>query len=194
MPTFLSLLLPLTILFSWLRLVGLGSRRLEGAPIGVMPIPLLARLFMHAMPVVISISTATLLAAFDVISWLWLLAPVVSGALLVGVPLGYTLSYTGIRRSFGVFRRWTEFAGVERAPGGARLKPLPNTRRAHIWLSGSRGDDEFLQLMRILIRNAYKGRTDVAIFPGSPGISAESREPTSAVLPQMAAFQRSDPV
>lgn len=169
MPTLLSLLLPLIILFSWLRLVGLGSHQLEGKLIGVMPIPLLARLYMHVMPVVISIVTAVLLAAFDVISRLWLLAPVVSGILLVGVPLRYTLSDTGIQRSFGAFRRWTEFAGVERARGGARLKPLPNTHRAHIWLSGSRGDDEFLQLMRVLIRNAYKGKTDITVFPGSQG-------------------------
>jgi hypothetical protein len=194
MATLLSLLLPLSIVFSWLRLIGVGSHRLEGGPIGVMPIPLLARLYMHAMPIVISLITATLLAALDIISWLWIPVTIISGVLLVSVPLRYTLSATGIRRSFGGFRRWTEFAGVERAPGGARLKPLPNTHRAHIWLSGSRGDDDFLQLMRVLIRNAYKGKSDIAVFPGSSVGSSEPADPVPPALPQIAAFQRSEPV
>lgn len=194
MAILLSLLLPLSILFSWLRLIGVGSHRLEGAPIGVMPIPLLARLYMHAMPIAISLVTAILLAALDVISWLWLAVPVISGVLLVSVPLRYTLSAAGIRRSFGGFRRWTEFAGVERAPGGARLKPLPNTHRAHIWLSGSRGDDDFLQLMRVLIRNAYKGKSDITVFPGSTVASSELTDSVPPALPQIAAFQRSEPV
>jgi hypothetical protein len=194
MPTLLSLLLPLSILFSWLRLIGVGSHRLEGAPIGAMPIPLLARFYMHAMPIGISLITATLLAALDVVSWLWIPVPVVSGVLLVSVPLRYTLSATGIRRSFGGFRRWTEFAGVERAPGGARLKPLPNRHPAHIWLSGSRGDDDFLQLMRVLIRNAYKGKSDITVFPGSTIAASETTDPVPPALPQIAAFQRSEPV
>lgn len=193
MPTLLSLLLPLTILFSWLRLLGHGSRRLEGAPIGIMPIPLLARIYMHAMPILISLITAALLAAFHIISWMWMLAPIASGMLLLGVPLRYTLSEAGIRPSFGTFRRWTEFAGVERAPGGAHLKPLPNTRRARIWLSGSRDDDDFLQLMRILIRNAYKGKAVMVAFPRSRGVAGEQGDP-EAGFPQIAAFQRSEPV
>ena len=194
MTTLLMLLVPLTIAFSWIRLIGYGSHRFEGTPIGVMPLPLLARIYMHAVPVTFSILTALLLAIYDVIPWLWTLVSVISGAALVALPIRYTLSEKGIRRTFGVFRRWTEFAGVERSPGGARLKPLPKTRPARVWLSGSRGDDEFLQLLRTLIRNAYKGSTEVPVFPGAHQAPTEQGNVMTSTTFRVAAFQRSDPV
>lgn len=192
MPILLTLLLPLTIAFSWIRLYGYGSHHFEGTPIGEMALPFLARLYMHALPIAISLIAAILLAAYDRISWIWLLAPIISGVALVMLPLRYTLSEKGIRRTFGAFRRWTEFAGVERAPGGARLKSLRKTRPARIWLSGSRGDDEFLQLLRTLIKNAYKGKTEIPDFPESlpaPKDQGSGRWSTSSWI---AAFQRSD--
>lgn len=190
MTTLLSILLPILMLYSWVRLAGRGSHRFEGEPIGKMPLPLLARLYMHGLLVVTTLVIAVLLAVFDVMPWTWVLAPLVSGGLLIAVPLQYTLSERGIRRTFGTFRRWTEFAGVERAPGGARLKPLPSTRPARIWLSGSRGDDEFLQLMRTLIRNAYKGKTDVPVFPGNRPSSPDTGRASTSYGPSIAAFQR----
>lgn len=193
MTLLLTLLLPFMIAVSWIRLIGYGSHRFEGTPIGVMSLPLLARIYMHAVPVALSIALAVFLAATDTIAWSWVLAPVVSGVLLVAVPIRYTLSEKGIRRSFGVFRRWTEFAGVERSPGGARLKPLPKTRPARIWLSRSRGDDEFLQLLRTLIRNAYKGSTDIPAFPGAQEPGTEQDLGASPMNSHMAAFQRCEP-
>jgi hypothetical protein len=187
------LLVPLSILISWLRLIGYGPHRFEGTPIGIMPLPLLARLYMHAVPVTVSILTAILLALYDVISGLWVLPPVVAGAILVALPIRYTFSEKGIRRTFGTFRRWTEFAGVERAPGGARLKPLSKARPARVWLSGSRGDDEFLQLLRTLIRNAYKGSADVPVFPGTILPMPGQEDLMTSSTPSVAAFQRCEP-
>lgn len=193
MTTLLIFLVPVTIVFSWLRLFGFGSHQCEGTPIGVMPLPLLARLYMHVVPITISILTAVLAATYGATGWMWVLAPIVSGTALVALPLHYTISEKGIRRSFGTFRRWTEFAGVERSFGGARLKPLPRTRPAHIWLSGSRGDDEFLHLLRTLIRNAYKGSSDVPVFPGTKAPLAEESpvQPTKPI--GLAAYQECTP-
>lgn len=190
MPTLLFLLLPLSILNTWVRLFGFGSHSLEGTPVATTPIPLLARIFMHARRIAISIITAILLAAFDIMPWWLVIAPIISGAILLAVPLRYTLTNAGFKRTFGPFRRWTEFAGVERAPGGARLKPLPRTRQARIWLSGSRGDDEFLQLMRTLIRNAYQGRGETwTPQPAEPSPDEQSSVLTSKT-PPMAAFKQ----
>ena len=191
MTTLLTLLLPLTIASSWIRLIGYGSHRFEGTPIGVMTLPLLARVYMHAVPTGISLVTAMILAVTGYISWLWVFAPIISAALLVSIPIRYTLSEKGIRRSFGAFRRWTEFAGVERSAGGARLKPLPQTRPGRVWLSGSRGDDEFLQLLRILIRNAYKGSSETPAFPGS--LQNQQELSTPAHSSNIAAFERCEP-
>lgn len=183
-------LVPLTILFSWLRLFGIGSHQLDGTTLGTMPVPLLARVYMHVIPIVISVIAAIAAVVSGVLPWWVILVAIASGAILVALPVRYTLTDTGIKRTFSAFRRWTEFAGVERAPGGAWLKPLRKTRPAHIWLSGSRGDDEFLQLLRTLIRNAYQGRSDIPTFPGTPG----PHEQESLVAPSkitVASFSRS---
>lgn len=163
----LTVLVPLTILISWLRMFGVGSWNIDGTVIGTMPIPLLARIYMHAVPSGIAILVTIAAVVTGALPWWVLLAPILSAAALVALPLKYTLTEKGIRRTFGGFRRWTEFAGVERAYGGARLKSLRKSPPARIWLSGSRGDDEFLQLMRTLIRNAYQGRSEVPSFPGN---------------------------
>lgn len=193
MTTLLIFLLPFTIAISWIRLFGLGSHQCEGTPIGEMPLTLLARLYMHIVPIAVSILTAMLAATYGATGWMWVIAPIISGSVLVALPLRYTISEKGIRRSFGTFRRWTEFAGVERSFGGARLKPLPRTRPAHIWLSGSRGDDEFLHLLRTLIRNAYKGSADIPAFPGTalPPTEESSSHPAEAI--GLAAYQECSP-
>jgi len=153
-----AVLVPLTIVISWLRLVGIGGRQTEGTRIETLRMPLLARIYMHAVPVAISVIVTIVAIAIRAVPWWMFGAPVISGAILIALPLRYTLTDAGMRRTFGLFRRWTEFAGVERARGGARLKPVRTVAPARIWLSGSRGDDEFLQLLRTLIRNAYQGR------------------------------------
>lgn len=178
----LAVLVPLTILIPWLRMIRIGSRRTDGTVIGVMPIPLLARIYMHMVPVSIALLTATAAIIIGVMPWWVLVLPILAGVLLVAVPLKYSVTDKGFCRTFGRFRRWTEFAGVERAHGGARLKPLRKSPPARVWLSGSRGDDEFLQLMRTLIRNAYQGRSELPPFPGETAPEVPEDLPTDATL------------
>lgn len=152
----LVLLLPLIIALSWARLYHPGHR-LEGATLLVVPLPFLARLRMHIVPIASLVVVGTILAVVDLMPWLGLLAPLISGVLLLAIPVNYTLTTVGIRLGLKRFRRWTEFAAVRRSPGGARLIGVQRSRGLHIWLSGSRGDDEFLHFLRETVKNAYKG-------------------------------------
>ena len=154
---FLVLLLPLIIGLTWARLFRPGNP-LEGQTLIVVPLPFLARLRMHLAPIALSLGIAVVLAILDLIPWMGLIVPLISGALLLLIPVRYTLTDAGIRLGWTEFRRWTEFAGVRRAPGGARLVGAPGARGFHIWLSASRGDDEFLHFLRQIVTNAYKGR------------------------------------
>lgn len=160
---------------TWLRVVRPGGLRVVGRVVHDAPLPLLARLRMHAVPgaVVVGSSLAMWLS-WELPFW-GVVASVVSTALLVAAPARYTLTPTGIRAGWTPFRRWTEFAGVSRAPGGARLQGAAGSRSLRIWLSGSRGDDEFVLLLRRLITGAYKGRNRVLEMPSrtegkSPGL------------------------
>lgn len=165
----LVLLLPLLITLSWVRLFHPGHR-LEGTRVLMVPLPFLARLRMHIVPIAGSVILATTLALLDLMPWLGLLAPLISGVLLLAIPVNYTLTSVGIRLGRKRFRRWTEFAAVRRSPGGARLIGVQRSRGLHIWLSGSRGDDEFLHFLRETVKNAYKGGR-ITSFP-APGPSA----------------------
>jgi hypothetical protein len=78
-------------------------------------------------------------------------------AALVAVPVAYTLTDEAIALGRTAPRRWTEFGGVGRRPGGARLQGIAGARGMTIWLSDSRGDDEFVLLLRQLVRGSYKG-------------------------------------
>ena len=146
----LVLLLPLLILLTWARLIRPGSNKLQGSVILVEQLTLLSRLRMHVVP-------ATL-------------ALLLGGWCVLNGEVGIRLGYTG-------FRRWTEFTGVRRAPGGARLVGLQRKPGMHIWLAGDRRDDEFLQFLRQTVKNAYKGTTTVIPFPvdrtGSAQAAAE---------------------
>src|SRR5699024_2143846 len=110
--------------------------------------PLLARIYMHMVPAGVAFVVTIVAVIAGAVPWWTLLVPILSAAALIALPLKYTLTDKGIRRTFGRYRRWTEFAGVERAYGGARLKSLRKSPPGRIWLSGERGDDEFLQLIR----------------------------------------------
>lgn len=161
----LILLLPLVIGFTWARLVRPGFNALQGTPILIVPLPLLARIRMHAVPALVAMGLGCWLAVSDALPWWALLFPGLSNTLLVAVPVKYTLTEVGIRLGWTSFRRWTEFAGVRRATGGARLQGVQKRMGMHIWLSGSRGDDEFLQFLRRTVRNAYQGKSSVVPFP-----------------------------
>lgn len=186
----LLILIPIvTLAYSWIRLLGLGARRLEGRIVFERPLPLLSRLYMHAAPAGAAILATLSLAVPGEITWWWVLIAAGSSLALIAVPLRYTLTTIGMRRTCGPFRRWTEFAGVTRAPGGARLVPIPGSRPSRIWLSGARGDDEFLQAIRTLIRNAYKGTADPAPMPVIVPAGEQGTGPQSS-LPSIAAFRK----
>jgi hypothetical protein len=159
------LLLTIFIAFTWARLVRPGTNRLQGTTLLEVSLPLLARLRMHVLPATFALGIGLYLV-FGQDLPVWTLAiPVVSDVLLIAIPVKYTITDQGIRLGLGAFRRWTEFAGVRRAPGGARLQGMQRQPGLHIWLSGSRGDDEFLQFLRQTIKDAYKGKSSVIPFP-----------------------------
>jgi hypothetical protein len=161
----LVLLLPILILLTWARLIRPGSNKLQGSVILVERLTLLGRLRMHVVPATLALMLGGWLVASGDLP-IWTLAiPVVSNILLIALPVRYTLTEVGIRLGYTGFRRWTEFTGVRRAPGGARLVGLQRKPGMHIWLAGDRRDDEFLQFLRQTVRNAYKGTTTVIPFP-----------------------------
>lgn len=162
---FASLFLLVFIALTWVRLWRPGSNRLQGSVILVERLTLLARLRMHALPVIITLSFGLLAVALGWAPSTMLLIAAVSSVLLVTVPVKYTLTEQGIRLGYSGFRRWTEFTGVRRAPGGARLLGLQRKSGMHIWLSGDRRDDEFLHFLRQTVKNAYKGSPSVIPFP-----------------------------
>src|SRR5688500_166961 len=130
-------LLPIVIGLTWIRLIRPGVNALEGSTIMVFPMPLLARIRMHLLPSVVALAMTVALVADNRVP-LWTLAiPMVSTLLLLAMPVTYTLTSLGIRLGWTSFRRWTEFAGVRRAPGGARLVGGHKARDMRIWLSGS---------------------------------------------------------
>lgn len=169
-PMLALILLSILILGSWLRVVRPPFSPVVGAVIHDARIPLLGRLRMHLVAcTVVLAASVTLVIAFDTPWWLPLLA-LISNAGLVTLPLRYTLTTVGLRSGFVRFRRWTEFAGVSRAPGGARLLGTAGRPDMRIWLSRQRGDDEFVHLIRRSIRTAYQGR------PLSPETDPEATE------------------
>jgi hypothetical protein len=168
MPMLSFLILIPLMLLPWLRIARPGGDALDGRIVFRSPVPLLARMRMHAVPAAIVLLAAVALDAFGDLPWWGVLLALASVVALVAYPFDYTLTTLGIQMGRTRFRRWTEFAGVSRAPGGARLQGVAGVRDRRIWLSGSRGDDEFLALLRRMIRNAYKGQNVLQEFPPRP--------------------------
>ena len=100
-------------------------------------------------------------------------------AFLVATPVRYTLSPSGIQLGWTPARRWTEFAGVSRAPWGARLQGVPGAPDMRIWLSGTLGDDEFVLLLRRMITGAYKGKNVLIEYPPQPTGERPGRQAAS---------------
>lgn len=161
----LILLLPIVIGLTWARLIRPGFNSPQGTSIRIVSLPLLARIRMHAIPAFAALALTGWLVVLGDLPWWTLLIPVGSTALLIAIPVKYTLTTAGIRLGWTSFHRWTEFAGVRRAPGGARLVGVNRKMGLQIWLSGSRDDDEFLQVLRQSVRNAYQGKSSVIAFP-----------------------------
>jgi hypothetical protein len=118
---------------------------------------ILGRLRMHGpWALVLLVATVVALAA----GWVNLLTlVVVCGllALLIALPMRYTVTSQGIRAGWTPFRRWTEFGGVARRRGGVLLQGVAGARPQTVWLSGDRDDDDFVLLLRQLVRGSYKG-------------------------------------
>lgn len=154
---FLVLLLPLALLLAAGRVFQPMRMRLYGARVVVVPLPLLARVRMQAVPAALITLLAIVLTIYSIAPWWAPPAVIAAMAILAAIPISYVLTTEGIRLGWADFRRWTEFAGVVRAKGGARLLGATGARPFRIWLSGSLGDDEFLHLLRQMIKAAYKG-------------------------------------
>jgi hypothetical protein len=179
----LAILILITLALTWARLYRPVHRSVEGHILRIEPLPLLAKIRMHAIPSVFAVALTTALAALDQVAW-WLLGlPVVSSILLLVIPVRYTITDRGIRLGWTEFRRWTEFAGVRRTPFGAQLVGMSGHRRLNIWLSGSRDDDAFLHFLRQSLKNAYKG---------TPVVNLDTPASVSRIDPPMAAFSTLD--
>jgi hypothetical protein len=178
MTDLLFLTIPILILWSWLIPIGFTSRRIEGNVVRTMRLPLLSRLKRHGISTAVTLTTAITLAGLGLASPWWTLLALVSATALVIMPQAYVLTTRGIRTGHGNFRRWTEFAGVHRSAAGATLQPIRRGPGMPIWLSGSREDDEFVHLLRTLIRDSYKGKLvpppqdlTAAVTTGAPELS-----------------------
>jgi hypothetical protein len=121
------------------------------------PLSILGRLRMHG-PGALALFLASVAAlALGWINPVTVLVVTALLALLLALPVRYTVTSTGIRAGWTPFRRWTEFGGVSRRSGGVRLQGVAGARPQTIWLSGGRDDDEFVLLLRQLVRGSYKG-------------------------------------
>lgn len=161
MATLAFTILPAVPLIAWLLMVGWSPNTTEGEVLLRVPVPVLARLKMLWLPFATSALLMIACVAFGRVEW-WL-SPLYLGVflLILAIPVSYTLTTVGIRAGKGVFRRWTEFAGVRRSPSGAVLQGAQRARSYPIFLSGSREDDDFVLTLKHLMQDSYKGRATV---------------------------------
>jgi hypothetical protein len=118
----------------------------------------LGRLRMHGPAALLVFVLSVVLLALGKIGPLTVLLVTALLALLLALPVRYTMTSRGIRAAWTPFRRWTEFGGVARRRGGVRLQGVAGARPLTVWLSGGRDDDEFVLLLRQLVRGSYKGQ------------------------------------
>lgn len=170
-------LIPIGLLIAVLRIVRPAPHRDAGQPLLVHRLPLLARARLHAVPAGLLLGYALVLFASGEAPLWVVLASLAALTCLVAWRISYNLTTTGISLGHTGLRRWTEFAGVVRAPGGVRLQGGAGGRGFRIWLSGSRGDDEFILLLRQMIKGAYQGRDAVPRRPAAEVQSSDDRSP-----------------
>lgn len=159
MSTFVLSWLPLLPLVAWLLTMGFSPASTEGDLLYAVPLPLLARIKMFALPFVMGAAVFVVLAVIADVVWLGLILLLAAFAVVVAVPVSYKLTSRGIRTGRGPFRRWTEFAGVRRSRRGALLVGSQRAPNYPIYLSGGREDDEFVHTLKNLILESYKGKT-----------------------------------
>lgn len=154
-------LLPLVPLAIWGLLTGWTPSKTEGEKLIVVPISLLARVKMIATPMVVGLIVIALTAIFADAIFMSIVLLGIVFVVLVFIPISYTLTTAGIRVGKGQFRRWTEFAGVRRSTYGVTLVSGTRTPNYPIFLSGDRGDDDFVHTLKNLILDSYKGKATV---------------------------------
>src|SRR5699024_2419088 len=153
MAAFAFTILPFFPLAAWFLLVGWSPNKTEGEVLLTVPVPLLARMKMLALPMVLGLVVLIVGGVMGQIPWTLMLILVAIYAVVISIPVSYTLTLVGIRTGKGVFRRWTEFAGVRRSPSGAVLQGGQRASSYPIFLSGSREDDEFVRTLKVLVRD-----------------------------------------
>jgi hypothetical protein len=153
-----ALILIAITLALYLRIWTPWGERASGNLVSRQTLSLLGRLRMHGPAALALWLVSIVLLAADRIGLFTLL--VVTGllVLLLALPVRYTMTSRGIRAAWTPFRRWTEFGGVARRHGGVRLQGVAGARPLTIWLSGGRDDDDFVLLLRQLVRGSYKGQ------------------------------------
>ena len=153
----ISLLVLLATLGLFARVWVPWGERASGNLVRRERLSLLGRLRMHG-PATAILAVATVVAAvLGQVGPSVALVVLTLLALLLALPMRYTLTSRGIRAGWTPFRRWTEFGGVARRPGGVRLQGVAGARPLTVWLSGGRDDDDFVLLLRQLVRGSYKG-------------------------------------
>lgn len=142
-----------SVIFLW------SPVKTEGEELLRVDISLLGRFKMLVLPLVVGAVVLLVTAIWLEFRW-WMLALwiLVYGAVLL-IPQSYLLTSTGIRLGRGPFRRWTEFSGVRRSSSGATLQGGPKSASYPVFLGGNREDDDFVLLLRTLVRDSYKGKT-----------------------------------
>lgn len=183
---YIFLTIPILLLWAWTITLGFPGGQTEGAIIVVRPIPILARMKRHAATHVLVAAVTAALVAVGLASAWWLAACALSYLAIVAIPQKYVVTTRGIRTGHGAFRRWTEFAGVHRSKAGATLQTIGRHPDVLIWLAHDRGDDEFVHLLRTLVRDSYKGK--VTALPLVP--SAERGPADQSDIGTIAAFQQ----
>jgi hypothetical protein len=151
-----ALILLAVTLALFLRIWVPWGERASGNLVGRQTLAVLGRLRMHGPSVGLVFTASVVLLALGKIAPLTFLLVTALLALLLALPVRYTMTSRGIRAAWTPFRRWTEFGGVARRPGGVRLQGVAGARPLNVWLSGGRDDDEFVLLLRQLVRGSYK--------------------------------------
>jgi hypothetical protein len=151
------------------------GERASGNLVRLETLSLFGRLRMHGPHVAALCVLAVMTAVLGWVNPIVALLAMAIAASVIFMPVQYVVTTTGIRSGGTPFRRWTEFGGVARRSGGVRLQGVAGARPQTIWLSGGRDDDEFVLLLRQLVRGSYKGfmGPDAALvsepLPSAPG-------------------------
>jgi hypothetical protein len=169
----IDLILVTITLALFLRLWTPWGERVSGNLVRRQDLSLFGRLRMHGPAIALLLAAAVAAAVTGPIAG-WTVAGIVTLLiLLVVLPMRYTLTVEGIQAGGTPFRRWTEFGGVARRLGGVRLQGVAGARPLTVWLSGGRDDDEFVLLLRQLVRGSYKGElgpeAGVPVAGAAPG-------------------------